>query len=157
LESRLTGLMSRLAVEDKEVFVKYLRMIQEEAFRCKNITERLLAFSRTREPRREPTDLAALVQSVLDVTQHLQNSKGKQITFEVGGRLPDRRVLAPVNAEEIKSVVLNLVVNALDSMDEGGRLTIRLGQREGMAVVEFADTGCGMTQEVLENIFEPFF
>ena len=62
-----------------------------------------------------------------------------------------------VNAQEIKSVVLNLVVNALDSMDEGGTLTIRLGQRDGMAELEFTDTGCGMTQEVLENIFEPFF
>ena len=54
-------------------------------------------------------------------------------------------------------MVLNLVVNALDSMDEGGQLTIRLGQRDGMAELRFTDTGCGMTQEVLENIFEPFF
>ena len=54
-------------------------------------------------------------------------------------------------------MVLNLVVNALDSMDEGGTLTIRLRQRDGMAEMDFTDTGCGMTQEVLENIFEPFF
>ena len=53
-------------------------MIQEEAFRCKSITERLLEFSRTGEPRREPTDLRGLVQAVLDVTQHLPNHKGKQ-------------------------------------------------------------------------------
>ena len=52
---------------------------------------------------------------------------------------------------------LNLVVNALDSMDEGGTLTISLGQRDGMAELIFKDTGCGMTAEVLENIFEPFF
>ena len=54
-------------------------------------------------------------------------------------------------------MVLNLVVNALDSMEEGGRLTIRLVQRVGTAEMHFTDTGCGMTQEVLENIFEPFF
>ncbi len=54
-------------------------------------------------------------------------------------------------------MVLNLVVNALDSMEEGGRLTIRLSQRVGTAELQFTDTGCGMTQEVLENIFEPFF
>src|SRR5262249_2477735 len=52
---------------------------------------------------------------------------------------------------------LNLVVNALDSMDDGGTLRIRIGQRDGMAEVVFADTGCGMTPETLENIFEPFF
>jgi signal transduction histidine kinase/CHASE3 domain sensor protein len=161
LEARLTDLLRHLRAsgryaDDHEVFTKYLKMIQEEAFRCKNITERLLEFSRSGERRREPTDLAHLVQSVLDVTQHLQNSRGKRIVFdpqtERGGR-----VCAWVNAEEIKSVVLNLVVNALDSMDEGGTLTVRLGLRDGLAEVEFTDTGCGMTQEVLENIFEPFF
>src|SRR5438093_12221109 len=42
-------------------------------------------------------------------------------------------------------------------MDEGGTLTITLATRAGMAVLEFADTGCGMPAEVLENIFEPFY
>jgi signal transduction histidine kinase len=62
-----------------------------------------------------------------------------------------------VNAQEIKSVVLNLVVNALESMDDGGTLTIALSQRDRMAEMVFRDTGCGMTTEILDNIFEPFF
>jgi signal transduction histidine kinase len=159
LEARLSALTEQLqragrVSDDAEVFTRYLRMIQEEAFRCKTITERLLAFSRTGEKRREPTDLGKLVQSVLDVTQHLQNARGKTIAFDGGGAV---KVMAAVNREEIKSVVLNLVVNALDSMDEGGRLTIRLVQRVGTAELHFTDSGCGMTQEVLDNIFEPFF
>lgn len=161
LEARL-GEMLRLTVgrssEEKEVFSKYLKMIQEEAFRCKSITERLLAFSRTGDRKRESTDLATIIQAVLDITQHLQNSRGKHISFE---KMVDRngngKIVAPVNSEEIKSVVLNLVVNALDSMEGGGHLTIQLLQRDGMAEIRFHDTGCGMTQEVLENIFEPFF
>jgi signal transduction histidine kinase len=137
---------------DEEVVTKYLKMIQQEAFRCKAITQRLLEFSRGGERRREPTDLAELVQAVLDMVQHLQNCKGKTIVFEPAGRL-----VAWVNDHEIKSVVLNLVVNALDSMDDGGTLTITLGQRDGMAILEFADNGCGMAPDILENIFEPFF
>ncbi len=134
-------------------------MIQEESFRCKNITERLLNFSQPGEVRRETTDLRKLVQLVLDVTQHLPNHRGKEISFEMSAdRLAGGASIAAwVNSEEIKSVVLNLVVNALDSMEEGGRLTIRLGQRGDMAELRFTDTGCGMTQEVLENIFEPFY
>jgi two-component system, NtrC family, sensor kinase len=97
-------------------------------------------------------DLTGLVQAVLDVAEPRQNAKGKKIAF-----LPAGDVTAWVNADEIKSVVLNLVVNALDSMDEGGRLTIRLATEDGMAVLELEDTGCGMTPDVLENIFEPFF
>ncbi len=137
---------------DSEVIFKYLKMIQEEAFRCKEITQKLLEFSRGGERRREPTDLGELIQSVLDVTKHLQNHKGKRIVFE-----PPPPVTAWVNSQEVKSVVLNLVVNALDSMEDGGTLTIGLRSRDGMAELTFRDTGCGMTPDVLENIFEPFF
>lgn len=162
LEARLNELMQAIRAtgrsrEEHDIFSKYLRMIQEEAFRCKNITERLLEFSRTGEPKREPTDLRGLVQAVLDVTQHLPNHKGKQITFETPADTPAGRVTAWVNGEEIKSVILNLVVNALESMDENGRLLIRLSRRDGMAELRFIDSGIGMTREVLDNIFEPFF
>jgi signal transduction histidine kinase len=156
LEQRLSALLAGTAAglrdDDREVAAKYLKMIQQEAFRCKSITQRLLEFSRGGERSREPTELAEVVQSVLDVVEHLENRRGKSIVFH-----PQTRVVAWVNAQEIKSVVLNLVVNALDSMDEGGTLEIALSQRDGQARLEFADTGCGMTPEVLENIFEPFF
>jgi signal transduction histidine kinase len=151
LEARLDNALAQ-APEHGEVVRKYLRMIQQEAFRCKDITQKLLEFSRGGERRREPIDLSELIQGVLDMARHLPNCKGKTIHFEPSGRL-----VASVNGQEIKSVVLNLVVNALDSMDEGGTLDINLHQRDGMAAMVFADTGCGMTDEVLENIFEPFF
>lgn len=143
--------------EEREVVVKYLRMIQQEAFRCKEITQRLLEFSRGGEKRREPTDLAELIQSVIDVAQHLQSSKGKRILFTDIDDSPAPHLRAWINAQEIKSVVLNLMVNALDSMEEGGTVAIQLRQRDQMAELVFADTGCGMSAEVLENIFEPFF
>jgi two-component system, NtrC family, sensor kinase len=151
LESRVKEILAK-APQNAEVITKYLRMIQEEAFRCKAITQRLLEFSRGSDRKRSYTDLAELIQSVLDMVQHLQNYKGRQIIFE-----PTKSVNAWVNAQEIKSVVLNLVVNALDSMDDGGVLTISLSHRDRMAEMVFTDTGCGMTGEVLENIFEPFF
>jgi signal transduction histidine kinase len=137
---------------NEETIRNYLRMIQDEAFRCKNITQKLLEFSRIGERTKLSTDLEELVQSVVDMVQHHQSYKEKQVVLEVR-----QRPRAIVNGEEIKSVVLNLVVNALDSMDVGGRLTITLDVRDQMAVMTFADTGCGMSAEVLENIFEPFF
>ncbi len=133
-------------------FARYLKLIQEEAFRCKNITTKLLDFSRTTEHKREAVSLPNLVQSVLDVTAHLQNSKGKKI--EIKEEQPTK---AWINAEEIKSVILNLVVNGLDSMDDGGILTILIREKDDQAEVAIKDTGIGMNQEVLENIFEPFF
>ncbi|MBX9679296.1 MAG: HAMP domain-containing protein [Gemmataceae bacterium] len=156
LESRLQDLFGRSFgrsdPQDREIVVKYLKMIQEEAFRCKDITQKLLAFSRGGERKREKTDLREIVQGVLDVVQHLPNSKSKSVHFEAGEAL-----WAWVNAQEIKQVFLNLVVNAMDSMDEGGSLTIDVRERDGNIELTFRDTGCGMSEEILENIFEPFF
>lgn len=158
LESRLGDLFSPRPTSksdpaaDKEIIHKYLKMIQEEAFRCKEITQKLLAFSRGGDRKREKTDLGDIIQGVLDMVQHVPNSKGKSIVYE-----PSPYLDAWINAQEVKQVLLNLVVNALDSMDEGGTLTITAGVKGSMVELAFRDTGCGMTEEVLENIFEPFF
>jgi two-component system, NtrC family, sensor kinase len=151
LESRLRDYLARNPHET-ETIAKYLRMIQQEAFRCKGITGRLLEFSRVGESRREPSDLTELVQSVLEIAQHLQHCRGKRIIFQ-----PYSRVIAGVCAEDLKSVVLNLVVNALESMEEGGVLTITLKANGALAEMMFNDTGCGMTPDVLNNLFEPFY
>jgi signal transduction histidine kinase len=158
LESRLGELFETkqagraVVVQDREIVQKYLKMIQEEAFRCKEITQKLLAFSRGGDRKRELTNLNDVIQGVLDIVQHVPNSKGKTILFQPAANLD-----AWVNGQEVKQVFLNLVVNALDSMDEGGTLTIRHAHRGDSLELSFQDTGCGMTPDILENIFEPFF
>jgi signal transduction histidine kinase len=137
---------------DERTVRKYLRMIQEEAFRCKGITEKLLDFSRCHDIQRQRTDLVELVQSVVEMIQHMGKYRGKTIAFQ-----PREAVFAHVDPQEIKQVVLNLVVNALDCMETEGTLRIQMRNVEGMAEATFIDDGCGMPPEVLENIFEPFF
>jgi two-component system NtrC family sensor kinase len=150
LERRLQDLLAR-APGESEVVLKYLRMMQDEAQRCKQITQKLLDFSRS-GGRREPAELSHLVRDVIEVAQCLPNARGKRIDFRSDGP-----VVAPVSVPDVKGVVLNMVVNALDSMAEGGLLTVSLSTRGEFAEVMFADTGCGMTPDVLENLFEPFF
>ena len=53
--------------------------------------------------------------------------------------------------------MLNLLTNALDSLDAGGTVRVELAERDGQAEMTFSDNGCGMTHDVLEQIFEPFF
>src|SRR5262249_3377404 len=137
---------------DQRVVTNYLKMIQEEAFRCKSITEKLLDFSRCNDIKRERTELASLIQGVVDMIRHIGKYRGKSIVFQ-----PKEAVMAYVDGQEINQVVLNLVVNALDSMGSGGTLRIETRYNDGTAEVIFADNGCGMSPEVLENIFEPFF
>jgi two-component system, NtrC family, sensor kinase len=152
LENRLAPVLAAGDMADAKVVQNYLRMVQEEAFRCKSITEKLLDFSRCGEIKRERTDLAGLIQGVVEMVRHMGKYRQKKIVF-----LPREAVLAHVDAQEIKQVVLNLVVNALDCMAEHGTLKIDLRHAGGMAEMVFADDGCGMPPEVLENIFEPFF
>ena len=135
-----------------EVIANYLRMIQSEAFRCKEITEKLLDFSRTGQAQRQPTELSGLVQGVIDMVSHLGKYQKKHILVRPGGS-----IVAPVNPQEMKQVVLNLLTNALDSLDEDGTVEIGLTKRDGFAELTFADDGCGMTPEVLKHVFEPFF
>ncbi len=134
------------------VVAQYLRMIQTEAFRCKGITEKLLDFSRIGPGRRENTDLAAIVHGVLDMLGHIGKYQRKHIEFA-----ETESLVAAVNSQEIKQVVLNLLTNALDSLDDGRAVRIRLDSRGGYAVLSVEDDGCGMEPDVLEHIFEPFF
>jgi two-component system, NtrC family, sensor kinase len=135
-----------------EVVQRYLKMIQTEAFRCKEITEKLLDFSRLGEVKHQSTDLRELIQNVIEMVRHLGKYQNRNIEFALG-----EPVIAPVNAQEIKQVVLNLVTNALDSIDAGGMLTIQLTRKPDFAEMIFTDNGCGMTEEVLKHLFEPFF
>jgi two-component system, NtrC family, sensor kinase len=152
LDHRLDHTLKSSSDPEHRVIANYLKMIQEEAFRCKNITERLLDFSRCNDIKRERIDLTRLIDGVVEMIRHIGKYTGKSIVF-----LPRAPVMAHVDAQEIKQVVLNLIVNALDAMDAHGTLKIDARYSDGMAEMVFADTGCGMTPDVLENIFEPFF
>ncbi|HEY5316328.1 MAG TPA: HAMP domain-containing sensor histidine kinase, partial [Pirellulales bacterium] len=123
-----------------------------EAFRCKGITEKLLDFSRIGDVHLQNTDLQQLVQDVTDMIRHMGKYDGKHLELA-----PGPPVIAPVNAQQIKQVVLNLVVNGLDALEPGGSVQIAVEAREGEAVLSLVDDGCGMTADVLEHLFEPFF
>ena len=150
LEGRLADLAP--AAADAAVVHRYLELIQAEAFRCKGITEKLLDFSRLGEVRRQPTAVMALVADVAEMLRHVGRFAGRTIETAPG---PD--VLVMVNPQEIKQVVLNLLVNALDSIEESGRVTVAARRSGGECLLTFTDDGCGMTEEVLEHLFEPFF
>lgn len=150
LESRIDAMAP--PESEAQVARRYLSLIQNEAFRCKGITEKLLDFSRLGEVRRQATALAALVTDVADMLRHVGRFAGRRIEIEEG-----QDVLVMVNPQEIKQVVLNLLVNALDSIEESGVVRVTARRSGGEGVLIFTDDGCGMTPEVLEHLFEPFF
>jgi len=130
----------------------YLQMIQSEAHRCRQITEKLLDFARGQDGERNLYDVTAIVREVVAMTQHLGRFRDR--TIEVDRTSP---CYAWVNGPEIKQVVLNLVANALESTGEDGRLQISIVDRPDQVVLSFRDNGCGMGRDVIEHLFEPFY
>lgn len=154
LESRIDEALSdcHASKPDQLVIHNYLRMIQDEAFRCKGITERLLDFSRLGDVAHQQADLRELIDGVIEMVRHLGKYQDKQIDF-----LPGEPVFASVNPQEIKQVVLNLITNGLESLPAGGRLQVELTPGEHELAITFTDNGCGLTDEVRKHLFEPFF
>ena len=146
------SLESRVGNDVDAVASRYIQLIQSEAFRCKGITEKLLDFSRVGEVRRQVTALGALTHDVVDMLQHVGRFAQKTVTIVDG---PD--VLVMANPQEMKQVILNLLVNALDSIDEAGEVELTVKRDGDEARLVLTDNGCGMNEEVLQNLFEPFF
>ncbi len=148
-----------LAGADLDTLRTYLRRIQDEAFRCKGITERLLDFSRLGTiQRKQQTDMNEIVEDVVDMVRHLGPYRSQKIEVEIS----DTPAIAWASPQEMTQVVLNLVTNALESLDPDSRSGVvrvkvhhRPEQDQVHLVIE--DNGCGMDQEVLKHLFEPFF
>jgi signal transduction histidine kinase len=135
-----------------EALVTNLRRIEEEAYRCKGITEKLLDFSRLSEVRRAPTDLSELVRDVVLMVGKVGKYRCKTIRVNAS-----QSVVASINPQEIRQVVLNLVTNALESVDCDGAVEVDVNADDQRAIVAVQDNGCGMSHEVLKHLFEPFF
>jgi len=144
---------------DLDTLRTYLRRIQDEAFRCKGITERLLDFSRLGTvQRKQQTDMNQIVEDVVEMVRHLGPYRSQKIEFE----LADQPAIAWACPQEMTQVVLNLLTNALESLDpesKSGLVRVKVFNRTESEQVQLVieDNGCGMDQEVLKHLFEPFF
>ncbi len=161
LEQRLYDVLTPRDGEDStlldqdqiNILKTYLRRIQDEAFRCKGITERLLDFSRMGDIRqKQPTDIAALTEDVIAMIKHLGQYRQKQVRVKSKPGL-----VAWVIPQEIKQVILNLITNALDSLDPNGTVDVTVDMVGTSVRLVIEDNGCGMTAETLQHLFEPFF
>ncbi|MCA8989933.1 MAG: hypothetical protein KDA78_19970, partial [Planctomycetaceae bacterium] len=98
------------------------------------------------------TNLTDLTKEVVSMISHLSKFRDRNIEI-----LTNDPIYAEVNASEMKQVVLNLVSNALEAMSSGGHLQIELMPLKRNVDLIFRDDGCGMTPEVQQQLFDPFF
>jgi two-component system, NtrC family, sensor kinase len=134
-------------------FPTYLGLIEEEAYRCKEITGSLLQFVRDPGSRRSPTDVNALVLKTIDLISHQARYAAGVLSPELDEGLPE----PTVNEGQLRQVFLGLASNALDAMEGRGRLVIRTRRVRREIEIEFEDEGPGIAEEIAPRIWDPFF
>jgi two-component system, NtrC family, sensor kinase len=130
-----------------------LRKIVKAALHAREIVRQLMLFARKMPPQKTPVDLNALVEETLSFLAHRCQESHVIIQRRLAARLP--RLLA--DGSQLHQVLVNLIVNAVQAMPEGGRLTVATQTDDGHLLLVVEDTGSGMSPEVLPRIFTPFF
>jgi len=141
-----------------------LDLVIRETKRCAAIIRRLLDFAREKAPEKKFADLNALIEETVRIVERPAHLEDIEIALELDRALP--RVWA--DADLVKQVVMNMVVNAQHAIEGRGRISIRTraaGARRAkpgapevpMVEIAIADTGCGIPESDLRRIFDPFF
>jgi len=132
-----------------------LQVIVDETMRCREIVKGLLEFSRQAEPEKETVDINKIIDNSLTLTKNQALINDVKVTTQLSGRLPK----IVVDGSQIQEVFLNIILNAIDAMPEGGelRVTSNMTDSDQFVQIRFADTGCGIPPENLDKVFDPFF
>lgn len=138
---------------DPERTCSYLDMMNAEIDRCTGVTQRLLLLSRLPQPQAQIVSLNPAVSDTLQLLDFDAQSHGIVQHLELAA--DDLRVLA--DDSDLRMVVLNLAQNAHHAMPQGGCLTVRTLVDGDSALIEVRDTGQGISGELVERIFDPFF
>jgi two-component system, NtrC family, sensor kinase len=157
INTPLTGISSYVQMLQKKMtdvhFAKILEKIETQTDRVSRIIKNLLSFARN------PSDLAFHRVDLKDSLQEIislidYKLKTMNITLEIE-LLPIRPIWA--QGERLQQVFINIILNALDAMPEGGLLRLELTETESEAIIRISDTGTGIEERHLARIFDPFF
>jgi PAS domain S-box-containing protein len=130
-----------------------LQTIITQVERITRVMNQLLSFARRKAPQRIPLDLRKVIEDGIEMFQ--ERLARNQILVEMEMADPCPLVLA--DEDQMSQVLLNLIMNALHAMPEGGTLRVGLEPDQPMVKLTVSDTGHGIPREVIEKVFEPFF
>lgn len=153
-----TRLMLKSLKEGKlniETSLERLSLMEQETERCTRIIKNLLDFARQTQPKPVPFELEKIVKNAISILSHHAELSNVHIVLELEKGLP--QVVA--DPEQIQQVFVNIILNAIQAMPNGGTLTIKNGYIESTkeVFIKFIDTGIGIPKENLKKLFTPFF
>jgi len=145
--------LARRSDEDHRRWLRRLQGVQEETDRLRGILDDFLRYAGKVELTLQTRDLRDILGELADF--FAAQAEASRVVLRVA--LPERPVFCPVDGDLFKQAMLNLMLNAIQAMPEGGELLLRLSGANGQAVVEVIDTGPGIPPGDLENIFRAYY
>ncbi len=130
-----------------------VKKIRNQVRRTATITRRLLGFSHPLDNQVVPTDINQAVEETVALLEHEASRQHIAVERRYQAQLP----AIPVDASQFQQVVLNILHNALDAIGRGGRILVTSRLEGDHVLVSFADSGPGLTPEVIEHLYDPFF
>ncbi len=154
-------LSTRLAdLQGDDSIQEYLEYIQGEIIRTNRLIDQLLNFSKESQTKFESLDVNNLVDNVLVLSRKQIDDANITLTKSFAERLPT----VYADSGQLWQVIVNILINAIQAMDDGGEIAIEtgvIGELNGSGnsyvYIKFRDNGCGVKEEDLPRIFDPFF
>jgi PAS domain S-box-containing protein len=132
---------------------RHIDIIGNEIHRLDRVVQILVDFTRPRDLKLEEVDLRRL----LDDVALLASPDAEQHGVAMVKDLPSQPLLVKVDTDFVKQAILNIMINGVQAMPDGGTLTVSVRREEGIVVTEIRDTGTGIPKDVQEKIFELYF
>jgi two-component system NtrC family sensor kinase len=172
LNNPLTGILTfshlvRRKMPDKSPDAEDMDLVIRETKRCAAIIKRLLDFAREKHPEKKFSDINQVIEDTVRIVERPAHLRDIEITLDLDRTLPP----IWIDADQIKQVMMNMVVNAQHAVEEKGTIAISTRRAthpqpqpsgesaEPVPMVEISvvDTGCGIPEKNLRRIFDPFF
>jgi signal transduction histidine kinase len=153
-----------LCADQPDEVVRHARILASQTERITRIVQQLLDFTRRHPPHFTRIDLSEPVHAVLNLLEYEAHKKQIELIYEASKHLP----LIYADSDGIQQIVLNLMTNALSATSPGGRIVVAVepcqtdtdpDHSEAVEAIQLTvrDNGCGMSQEILKHLFDPFF
>jgi two-component system, NtrC family, sensor histidine kinase HydH len=130
-----------------------LDIIQLESQRLNKLLTGFLNFAKPRSPRLQTTDLNELMLSVLSLATHTAEASNITLAYSQAAQAME----IACDPEQLKQVLLNLVINAIDASPAGSEIALRTLANPGWKIIEVEDGGSGIPEDAVDRIFDPFF
>jgi two-component system sensor histidine kinase HydH len=130
-----------------------LEIISKECSRLSRLLTSFLDFAKPRPPKFQAVRVESLLDSAIDLAVHAIGRQPIAVRKSLGPDVPELEC----DAEQIKQVLLNLLLNAIQAMPEGGEIAVSAHAQDGSILIAVRDQGCGISPENRARLFDPFF